>query len=98
MTKRIIIRPKASQDLDDHFAYIAENNLEAALQLFDAARSTIAQLARILGVESFYLSKILPTRIMEWCSETRSPFPLRFVTNLSHISVKSLRLKYFECI
>jgi toxin ParE1/3/4 len=31
MTRRIIISPKASQDLDDHFAYIAENSFEAAL-------------------------------------------------------------------
>jgi toxin ParE1/3/4 len=52
MTKRIIIRPKASQDLDDHFAYIAENNLEAALRFFDSARSTIAQLARTPGIGS----------------------------------------------
>ncbi|EKQ69202.1 hypothetical protein OsccyDRAFT_1824 [Leptolyngbyaceae cyanobacterium JSC-12] len=42
MTRRIIVRPKASQDLDDHFAYIAENNFEAALKFFDLARSTIA--------------------------------------------------------
>lgn len=55
MTKQIIIRPKASQDLDDHFAYIAENNFEAALQFFDSARSTIAQLARMPGIGSFYL-------------------------------------------
>lgn len=34
MTKRIIVRPRASQDLDEHFAYIAENNLEAALRFF----------------------------------------------------------------
>lgn len=54
MTKRIIIRPKASQDLDDHFAYIAENNLEAALQFFDLVRSTIAQLARMPGIGSLY--------------------------------------------
>jgi len=54
MTKRIIIRPKASQDLDDHFAYIAENNLEAALRLFDSARTTIAQIAKMPGIGSPY--------------------------------------------
>jgi toxin ParE1/3/4 len=54
MTKRIIIRPKASQDLEKHFAYIAENNLEAALRFFDSARSTIAQLARMPGIGSLY--------------------------------------------
>lgn len=54
MTKRIIISPKASQDLDDHFAYIAENNFEAGLQFFDSARLTIAQLARMPGMGSPY--------------------------------------------
>ena len=57
MTKRIIIQPKASQDLDDHFAYIAENNFEAALQFFDSARSTIAQLAKMPGIGSPYSTK-----------------------------------------
>ena len=28
MTKRIVITPRASQDLDENFAYIAENNLD----------------------------------------------------------------------
>ncbi|WP_017653932.1 type II toxin-antitoxin system RelE/ParE family toxin [Fortiea contorta] len=54
MTKRIIITPKASQDLDNHFTYIAENNLEAALHFFDSARMTIAQLATMSGVGSSY--------------------------------------------
>ncbi|MBL1177541.1 type II toxin-antitoxin system RelE/ParE family toxin [Pantanalinema sp. GBBB05] len=54
MTQRIIIRPKASQDLDDHFAYMAENNLEVALRFFDSTRSTIAQLAKMPGIGSSY--------------------------------------------
>lgn len=54
MTKRIIIRPKASQDLDDHFAYLAERNRETAFQFFDAARLSIAQLARMPGLGSPY--------------------------------------------
>jgi toxin ParE1/3/4 len=54
MTRRIILRPKTSQDLDSHFAYIAENNVETALQFFDSARSTIAQLARMPGMGSPY--------------------------------------------
>ena len=54
MTKRIILRPRASQDLDNHFAYIAESNLEAAMQFFDSARLTIAQIARMPGMGSLY--------------------------------------------
>ncbi len=54
MTKKILIRPRASQDVDDHFAYIAENNLEAALKFFDAVRLSTAQIARMPGIGSFY--------------------------------------------
>ena len=54
MTKRIVFRPKASQDLDDQFAFMAENNLEAAFRFFDAARLTVAQIARMLGMGSLY--------------------------------------------
>ena len=55
MTKRILIRPKASQDLDDHFAYIAERNGEAALQFFDNVRLTLAQLARMPQMGRVYV-------------------------------------------
>jgi toxin ParE1/3/4 len=40
MTKRIVITPRASQDIDEHFAYIAQNNPDAALRFFDAVRQT----------------------------------------------------------
>ena len=43
MTKKIVITPKASQDLDDCFAYIANENPKIALQFFDSTRLTIAQ-------------------------------------------------------
>ncbi len=42
MTLRIFITPKANTDIDDLFNYIAQNNTDAALHFFDAARSTIA--------------------------------------------------------
>ncbi len=38
MIKRIILRPKASQDSDDQFAYIAEDDLDVAFRFFDATR------------------------------------------------------------
>ena len=50
MGKPITIRPRASQDIDDHFAYIAQRNAESALRFFDATRSTIAQIARMPGI------------------------------------------------
>jgi toxin ParE1/3/4 len=54
ITKRIILRPKVSQDLDDHFSYLAETNSEAAFQFFDSARLTIAQIARMPGMGILY--------------------------------------------
>ena len=47
MTKNIVITPKASQDLDDCFAYIANDNSEIALRFFDSTRLTIAQIANV---------------------------------------------------
>jgi toxin ParE1/3/4 len=57
MTKRIVITPKASADLDGHFEYLAQYNLEAALKFFDAARQTFAQLARTPNIGSPYITK-----------------------------------------
>jgi toxin ParE1/3/4 len=54
MVKKITLRPRASQDLDDHFDRIAETSFESALRFFDAARSTLAQVARIPGMASPY--------------------------------------------
>lgn len=42
MTKRIQIRPRASHDIDQHYNFIHQSNSDAALQFFDAVRSTIA--------------------------------------------------------
>jgi toxin ParE1/3/4 len=54
MSKRIVLRPKANQDLDDHVAYLAKQDNEVALDFFDAVRFTIAQLARIPGMGMRY--------------------------------------------
>ena len=55
MTFGIVITPKASQDLDDLFDYIAQNNPDAALRFFDAARQSIATLAQTPSIGSLYL-------------------------------------------
>ena len=49
MTKHIVITPRASQDIDEQFAYIAQNNPDAALRFFDAVRQTFAKLAKMPG-------------------------------------------------
>jgi toxin ParE1/3/4 len=54
MTKKILITPKANQDLDDCFAYISQDNPETALQFFDSTRITIAQIARMPGIGSIF--------------------------------------------
>jgi toxin ParE1/3/4 len=50
--RRIIITPKASEDIDNLFAYIAQDNYDAALKFFDAARLTFSQLAKTPGIGS----------------------------------------------
>jgi toxin ParE1/3/4 len=57
MTRRIVIRPKASLDLDEQFAYIAENNFNAALSFFDATRQTFSQLAQLPSIGGVYNAK-----------------------------------------
>jgi toxin ParE1/3/4 len=57
MTKKIVITPKASQDLDDCFAYISEDNPEIALRFFDSTRLTIAQIARMPGIGSIFVTE-----------------------------------------
>lgn len=54
MNRRILIRPRASQDLDELFDYIARNNPSAALRFFDATRQTIARLATMPSIGSPY--------------------------------------------
>ncbi|OUL17406.1 plasmid stabilization system protein [Nostoc sp. T09] len=54
MTKRIVITPKASLDIDEYFAYIAQENPETALLFFDSVRETFAQLARMSGMGRRY--------------------------------------------
>jgi toxin ParE1/3/4 len=64
MTKKIVITPKASQDLDDCFAYISQDNPEIALQFFDSTRLTIlfqrgfanAQIARMPRIGSIFVT------------------------------------------
>jgi toxin ParE1/3/4 len=57
MTKKIVITPKANQDLEDCFAYIAQDNPEIALQFFDSTRLTIAQIARMPGIGSIFVTE-----------------------------------------
>ncbi len=54
MTKRIVITPKASLDIDEYFVYIAQENPDTALLFFDSVRETFAQLAIMPGMGSRY--------------------------------------------
>ncbi|MEM9136681.1 MAG: type II toxin-antitoxin system RelE/ParE family toxin [Cyanobacteria bacterium P01_F01_bin.42] len=57
MNRRIILRPRANRDIDNHVDYLAQNNDDTALEFFDAVRSTVAQLARMPGMGSLYSIK-----------------------------------------
>ena len=54
MSRRILITTKASQDIDQLFEYLAQNDSEVALRFFDATRQTIAKLATIPGKGSLF--------------------------------------------
>ncbi len=45
MRHRIIIRPRADRDLEDHAAFIARDNLEAGRRFYDVAAQAFEQLA-----------------------------------------------------
>jgi len=55
--RKIIVSTPAQLDLREHFAYLADSDFDQALQFFDAARQTFADLARMPGVGSVYSSR-----------------------------------------
>ncbi len=57
MSLRLQISPLASQDFDDIYTYIAQNNPDAALQFFDAARETFAKISTTPS-----LGRVYPTQ------------------------------------
>ena len=54
MKRRIFITPKASQDLDEIYNFIAQGNPDAAFKFFDAARQTFNRLAKNPGIGTIY--------------------------------------------
>ena len=56
MTRKILVLPEAEYDIEDTYNYIAEINSDRAMQFFDAARQTFAELARIPGLGQLYIS------------------------------------------
>ena len=67
MALRIFITPKASQDLDEIYNFIAQNNVDTALKFFDAARQTFNQLAKNPGIGTIYeVSKPELKGIRKW--------------------------------
>lgn len=67
MSRRIEIRPQASQDIDKHYNFIHQGNPDAALRFFDAVRSTIAQIARMPSIGNVYATQRSPLEgIRKW--------------------------------
>lgn len=54
MAKQITVSPRASQDIDEQFEYLAKEDVDIALRFFDAVRQTLAQLARLPGMGKPY--------------------------------------------
>jgi toxin ParE1/3/4 len=57
MSLRLQISPLASQDFDETYRYIAQDNPDAALRFFDAARETFAAIATTPSLGSLYQSQ-----------------------------------------
>jgi len=55
--RKIVVSAPARLDLRERFAYLAESDFDKALQFFDAARQTFADLARMPGIGSPYPSE-----------------------------------------
>jgi toxin ParE1/3/4 len=51
------ISPLASQDFDDIYTYISQNNPDAALRFFDAARETFAKIATTPSLGRVYTTQ-----------------------------------------
>ncbi|MEL7509528.1 MAG: type II toxin-antitoxin system RelE/ParE family toxin [Cyanobacteria bacterium J06554_1] len=51
------MRPRASQDIDEHYSFIHQANPDAALRFFDAVRATIAQIARMPSIGNVYTTQ-----------------------------------------
>jgi toxin ParE1/3/4 len=56
MTPVVLKRPRAEQDLLDHFAYIGERNAAAAERFLDSAEEAFLVLARFPGMGSAWAS------------------------------------------
>jgi toxin ParE1/3/4 len=54
MSLRLQISPLASQDFDEIYTYISQNNPDAGLRFFDAARETFAIIATNPSIGSLY--------------------------------------------
>jgi toxin ParE1/3/4 len=50
--RKIVVSIPVRLDLREQFAYLAESDFDKALQFFDAARQTFADLARMPGIGS----------------------------------------------
>jgi plasmid stabilization system protein ParE len=48
--KRFILTPRAKQDINDIWAYIADDNIEAADRVLDALENAMVKLAKIPGI------------------------------------------------
>jgi toxin ParE1/3/4 len=47
LSRRVQLRRTAEDDIDDHFLFLAEESVAAALRFHDAARSALARLGEV---------------------------------------------------
>lgn len=63
MKRRLYVSPRADQDIDEQFAYIAQADLDAALRFYDAAFETFDSLLQmpLKGALRHFQNPRLPT-------------------------------------
>ncbi|NJM57726.1 MAG: type II toxin-antitoxin system RelE/ParE family toxin [Synechococcales cyanobacterium RU_4_20] len=88
MARQINITPRASQDIDDQFNRIAQDDFGAALRFFDAVRQTIAQLARMPGMGTPYpLSNAKLVGLRRWPVKGFSKQLIFYLTDDNQIQI-----------
>jgi toxin ParE1/3/4 len=75
-------------DLDDCFAYIAQDNMDMALQFFDAARQTFSQVAKTPGIGSPYqVENTLLLGLRKWKIQGFGKYLIFYLTQDESIEV-----------
>jgi toxin ParE1/3/4 len=91
LSKAVRIRPRADADIDECFAYLAQNNAGAALRFLDAVRDACALLADRPGMGSCRYTHVSALNGLHmWPMEHFPNYLLFYLEHPDHIEVVRL--------